>query len=493
MKQRLRLMLLLAVTSWSSSVPAVDGTPSIRQLTEQAVYAEQVEGNREKAIDLYLQITRRHKANAVSVSKARQQLMRLRSARQSNSDSSLNDRSIPLERASKLLTQSSNHRVSIEDWGETIELVRKYNGGSTDSISDASIKSFVASLDEYSGYLDPETAQDLMSNISGELVGIGVELDFTAGVLTVNSVLDKSPAASAGVKRNDRIVVIDGHTISDFPQSQRLQKSVRLLRGKQGKVVSLGVLPVGATEIATLKIQRDRLLLPTIAGIEAESEYSKYQLPEHPEIGYLHVSDISKQTSEQVREVLKELATLKIKGFVLDLRGCNGGLFSGAVEIADFFLTDGLIVRTEGRERESFKYEADSKESLPGIPMAVLVDGRTASSGEILAGALQQHERAIVVGERTFGKGSIQGLFHLENGGMIKLTTAEFLLAGDVRISKPRDPQNTDRWGIDPSEGMSIDLTDQKRASNDLREFPAADPVLRKATSFLKSQYDASE
>ena len=201
----------------------------------------------------------------------------------------------------------------------------------------------------------------------------------------------------------------------------------------------------------------------------------------------MRISSIAKTTPDDFRDAIEGLADAKAKGLIVDLRGCVGGLFTGAIEIADLFLSQGTIVLSKDRGRDTKTHRADPFELIADVPIAVLVDRQTASSAEIIAGALKHNDRAVVIGERTFGKGDIQSLMTLDNGALLKLTTGEFFMKGGQRLEKPANPKEGDRWGIDPTEGYEIELTDGEREKLKSRKGDLPDRALVKAIEYFDS------
>ncbi|MFN2382180.1 MAG: S41 family peptidase [Guyparkeria sp.] len=279
-----------------------------------------------------------------------------------------------------------------------------------------SIRGMISELDPHSGYLDGEEFKSLRESTSGEFGGLGIQVGMKDRVLTVIAPIDDTPAKRAGLEAGDKIIRIDG----ELTQDMDLEDAVKRMRGKPDTDIDLTIAREGEKKPLEFTITR--------AIIKTESV--KHEMLE-PGMGYIRVSQFQSRTVEQMHEAIDDLFAQNddeaLKGLVLDLRNNPGGVLDGSVEMVDAFLEKGQIVYTKGRIADSkMSFEASKGDRLDGAPMIVLVNGGSASASEIVAGALQDSGRALVIGERTFGKGSVQSIMPLSNGGALRLTTARY-------------------------------------------------------------------
>ncbi len=281
-------------------------------------------------------------------------------------------------------------------------------------IVEGAIKGMLTTLDPHSGYLDPEFYKDLQVQTKGEFGGLGIEITIKDGLLVVVAPMEGSPAESAGLRAGDSIVKIDGKFTKDFT----LVDAVKRMRGAKGTAIVLSVYRKGTPDLIDITVVRD--------NIQVKSVKSRF-IGEG--IGYIRVSQFMEKTFDDLKAALKSIErksdTSELKGLILDLRNNPGGLLTQAVKVSDLFLSDGVIVYTDGRiENQRQKFYAHARGTEPNYPMVVLINGGSASASEIVSGALQDAARAIVVGTQSFGKGSVQTITPLENGGALTLTTA---------------------------------------------------------------------
>jgi carboxyl-terminal processing protease len=279
---------------------------------------------------------------------------------------------------------------------------------------EGAIKGMLATLDPHSGYLDPDFYQDLQVQTKGEFGGLGIEITIKDGLLVVVAPMEGSPAEKVGVKPGDIIVKIDGK----FTKELSLVDAVKRLRGPKGSPIQISLSRKGIPDLIDVTIIRD--------NIEVRSVRARYL---GDGLGYVRVSQFMEHTADDLKSALTQLVKdndgHELKGLVLDLRNNPGGLLAQAVRIGDMFLKEGVIVYTDGRvDAQKQKFFAHSRGTEPDYPMVILVNSGSASASEIIAGALKDHGRALIVGTQTFGKGSVQTITPLENGGALALTTA---------------------------------------------------------------------
>lgn len=277
------------------------------------------------------------------------------------------------------------------------------------------IRGMLAGLDPHSTYLDPEEFKELQAGTSGTFGGLGIEVGMEDGFVKVIAPIDDTPAQRAGLQAGDLIIRLDDKPV----QGMSLNDAVKLMRGEPGTKIKLTVVRKGLEKPLELTIERAIIRVKSVKSRMLEPGYA-----------YVRITQFQSQTGEQLRQALEDLqkqADGKLKGLVLDLRNNPGGVLQASVSVADAFLDDGLVVYTDGRVKDAkLRYSAHAGDLLNGAPMVVLVNGGSASASEIVAGALQDHKRAIIMGSKTFGKGSVQSIQELANGGAVKLTTSRY-------------------------------------------------------------------
>ena len=288
---------------------------------------------------------------------------------------------------------------------------------------DFAINGVLQSLDPYSAYMNPKIFREMQTETSGEFGGLGIEVTMEAGVVKVITPIDDTPASRIGVKAGDYIVRIDGEQV----QGKTLMEAVNLMRGPVGSEIEITIRRKGVKKAKIFKITREII---EVKSVTAESI--------NDTIGYLRLRAFNENSSKQLKkEILKLEKNNKLVGYILDLRNNPGGLLSQAVKISDYFLDDGEIVSTRGRKsRENRRFFAKKGDKIEGKPLIVLINNGSASASEIVAGALQNQKRAILLGETTYGKGSVQSIIPLKNKGAIRLTISKYYLPSGQSISE---------------------------------------------------------
>ena len=288
---------------------------------------------------------------------------------------------------------------------------------------DAAINGVLQSLDPYSAYMSPEVFNDMQTETSGKFGGLGIEVGMEHGVVKVITPIDNSPASRIGVKAGDYIVKINDIQV----QGKSLTEAVQIMRGPVGSDIKITVRRRGVKKAIIFKITREI--------IKIESVKSKYI---DKSVGYLRLTSFNENSGDQIKDKIKEFNKKKdIKGYILDLRNNPGGLLSQAIKIADFFLDNGEIVSTKGRKiSENRRWFAKKGDLTKGKTLIVLINEGSASASEIVAGALKDHKRAILVGENSYGKGSVQSIIPLKNKGAIRLTISKYYLPSGKSISE---------------------------------------------------------
>tara|TARA_B100001245_G_scaffold157625_1_gene118500 strand:+ start:406 stop:1548 length:1143 start_codon:yes stop_codon:yes gene_type:complete len=290
-------------------------------------------------------------------------------------------------------------------------------------VMDAAINGVLQSLDPYSAYMSPESFQNMQTETSGKFGGLGIEVSMEAGVVKVISPLDESPAYRVGVKAGDYIVKIDEHQV----QGKTLMEAVDLMRGSVGSDIEITVRRKGVKKAIIFKITREIIKIQSVKSKKIDDS-----------IGYIRLTAFNENSSSQIKKKINEFSKNKnIKGYILDLRNNPGGLLSQAIKISDFFLTNGEIVSTKSRkDSENRRWFANKGDIIDGKVLIVLINYGSASASEIVAGALKDNKRAILVGESSFGKGSVQSIIHLKNSGAIRLTISKYYLPSGKSISE---------------------------------------------------------
>ena len=290
-------------------------------------------------------------------------------------------------------------------------------------VMDAAINGVLQSLDPYSAYMSPESFENMQTETSGEFGGLGIEVSMEAGVVKVISPIDGSPADEVGVKAGDYIVKINEHQV----QGKTLTEAVDLMRGPVGSDIEITVRRKGVKKAIVFKITREIIKIQSVKSKKINDN-----------IGYIRLTAFNENSSTQIKKKIKEFTKdKKIKGYILDLRNNPGGLLSQAIKISDFFLTNGEIVSTKSRkESENRRWFANKGDIINGKVLIVLINYGSASASEIVAGALKDNKRAILLGENTYGKGSVQSIIHLKNNGAIRLTISKYYLPSGKSISE---------------------------------------------------------
>ncbi len=315
----------------------------------------------------------------------------------------------------------------IDIFGEVLENIKKdyVDDVNQSEIMDSAINGVLQSLDPYSAYMSPELFKEMQTDTKGEFGGLGIEIGMEAGVVKVISPIDDTPAAKAGIKAGDYIVKIGKEQV----QGKSLVEAVKLMRGPVGTSIDLTVRRKNVKKPLEFKIVREI--------IEVQSVTSK-MIGDENKLGYIRLKSFNENSDKQfLKSVKKFEKNTKIKGYIFDLRNNPGGLLTQAINITDFFLEDGEIVSTKGRKiSETRKFFARKGDEINGKPIVVLINNGSASASEIFAGALKDHKRAIILGENSYGKGSVQSIIPLRNGGGMRLTISKYYLPSGKSISE---------------------------------------------------------
>jgi carboxyl-terminal processing protease len=332
--------------------------------------------------------------------------------------------------ASFLISQTINSSEidiykKIDLFGEVLEKINKEYVDETNQSEgmDAAINGLLQSLDPYSSYMTPAIFQEMQTETSGEFGGLGIEVSMEAGVVKVISPIDDTPASKVGIKAGDYIVKINNTQV----QGKSLGEAVDLMRGPVGSSIELTVRRRGVKKALTFNITREIIEVQSVKSDLLDNN-----------IGYIRLTSFNDNSSEQIKKKIEKLKKNEnLNAFILDLRNNPGGLLSQAIKIADFFLENGEIVSTKSRKKsENRKWFARKGDITDGKTLLVLINYGSASASEIVAGALKDHKRAIILGESSYGKGSVQSIIPLKNKGAIRLTVAKYYLPSGKSISE---------------------------------------------------------
>ena len=326
---------------------------------------------------------------------------------------------------SKIILAANDENIydKIDLFGEVLDKINKEYVEEIDQSDamDAAINGVLQSLDPYSAYMSPQTFKEMETETSGKFGGLGIEVGMEFGVVKVITPMDDSPAEREGVKAGDYIVKINGIQV----QGKTLSEAVELMRGPVGSKLEITIRRKGVKKALIFKITREI--------IEVKSVKSKII---DDSVGYIRLTAFNENSSKQIKNKIKKFKKNKINKYVLDLRNNPGGLLSQAVKISDFFLDNGEIVSTKSRKSsENRKYFAKKGDIINGETLVVLINYGSASASEIVAGALKDHKRAIIIGKNSFGKGSVQSIIPLKNKGAIRLTISKYYLPSGKSIS----------------------------------------------------------
>jgi len=329
---------------------------------------------------------------------------------------------------SHLHTKNSNELYEkIDLFSEVLETIKEEYVDEIDQaeVMDSAINGVLQSLDPYSAYMSPKLFEGMRTDTKGEFGGLGIEIGMESGVVKVIAPIDDTPASNAGIKSGDYIVKINEKQV----QGKSLTEAVELMRGPVGSEINLTVRRRNVKKVLNFTIKR--------AIIEVKSVEAKI-IGEKKEIGYLRLKSFNENSYKQLsKKINKFEVNNKLNGYILDLRNNPGGLLTQAISVTDFFLDDGEIVSTKGRKiSETKRFFSKKGDGINGKPLIVIINNGSASASEIVSGALKDHKRAIILGENTYGKGSVQSIIPLKNGGGIRLTISKYYLPSGKSISE---------------------------------------------------------
>lgn len=372
---------------------------------------------------------------------------------------------------------------------------------------EAAIRGMLLKLDPHSNYFDNDDLKDFRTTMEQKFGGIGIQVShFDEGQrqLVISTPLPDTPAYNAGILPGDRVIEIDGLATADFPPNEGMSTAIKMMRGEPGTVVKVKLLRVGQPKPLEMELTRQMIKTLTVLGDRYNSNRRwEYFLEGEEKLALIRLTHFSEDSVNEMKQALAQIQKEGVRGLVLDLRFNPGGSLEAAIGISDLFIKDGVIVSLKGRNTDEKKYFARSEGTYADFPMAVLINHMSASASEIVSACLQDHHRAVIVGERSFGKGSVQNLIELEDGhSAIKLTTASYHRPSGKNIHRFPKATDADEWGVSPDPGFEVKLSDRelidkylpyRRERDVLRaEGPPKsdyrDPQLEKAVAYLREQ-----
>jgi len=379
---------------------------------------------------------------------------------------------------------------------EAIELIEQsyYVGLDRSDLKEAAIRGMVKELDMHADFLTQTELASLEEQVPEKLSGIGLALRFekSTGELRVETPLPKMPAYRAGIRAGDSIVQIDGKPASQFPPKKQLQTAVTLIRGKPGSAVTIGVKRSGSDQVEQIEIVREAIRMPAVTGDGREPDGDwDFMLDHDRKIGYVRLMHFNSHSADELGDVVEELQSKGMEALILDLRNNAGGLLSQAIQVADLFVDDGVIVSVKDRQEPGRSWFAKRPGTLGEFPMVVLVNRDSVAAAEIVAACLQDHERAIIVGERTYGKGTAHRILKFEDGGgALKLPTALFHRPNGKGIHRFDGAEAMDTWGVLPDEQCEVSLSTEEygRFLDYRRQRDVFSPEGPPATDFVDRQ-----
>lgn len=321
---------------------------------------------------------------------------------------------------------------------------------------EAAIDGMLKKLDQYSDYIPPQEVEQFQGSVDGEFAGIGIQVSIEDGFLRVISPMYGSPAYHGGVQAGDTVLKINNLDAEGIS----MDDAVKLIKGKTGTKVRLKVRHLADQKEEEFELVREVVQVQTVLGDRRNDDDTwNYFYNADEKIGYIRLTSFARHSAAEMQQALEQLQADGMQGLVLDLRYNPGGLLPVAIKICDMFVPEGKIVSTQGRNSTPRQWDAHQEGTYQDFPMAVLVNGFSASASEIVAACLKDNNRAVLVGERTFGKGSVQNVINLEDGkSILKLTTSAYYRPNGKNINRLPNSKEDDDWGVQPSEGFEVKL-----------------------------------
>lgn len=324
---------------------------------------------------------------------------------------------------------------------------------------EAALRGMLEELDPYSNYISPDELTKFNTQVEQEFGGVGLQVGYDPRTRRpqVISPQPGTPAYKAGIKAGDMIMEVEGKTTEGL----HVDDVVKLIRGKPGEKITIGIAHMGQDKVEQVTLERAIIHVATVLGDVHKGDDSwNFMLDDDKKIGYIRLTSFARDSTRELTEALNELKKAGMKALVLDLRFNPGGLLSAATEVSDLFVEEGKIVSTKGRNTPEKVWNAKKEGTFSGFPMVVLVNRFSASASEIVSACLQDHKRAVIVGERTWGKGSVQNVIELESGkSALKLTTASYHRPSGKNIHKLPGAKESDEWGVMPDENYKVEMS----------------------------------
>jgi carboxyl-terminal processing protease len=437
------------------------------ELLEKGIYAEETRGDLNSAIQLYQQIVDDPSAGRGIVAQAqlRLGLCELKLGHKPQAISALQHITQEFPDKDRLLALVEGQMPGLLE--EIIKQIEQNYFREIDrsELMETAIRAIIGKLDSSTGlrpndmeFLNTNEVAQLNLGLEQRLAGIGavLKVDQETGEIVIDSALPGSPALKAGVLPGDRIVSINGK-----PAPDKIASVVGLLRGPAGSPVALGIKRGDPGDLLDLQLVRDEIRLSSVKGDHYKPDAKwEFMLDDSRKIGYLRLTEVAKLSLSEMRAALDELTTRGMKALILDLRSNPGGLLSEAVAISDLFVENGIILTVKGRSGDQV-YEAHPEGTFSGFPMAVLVNRHTASAAEIIAACLQDHQRAVIIGERTFGQGIVRSIVSLKGGsGALKIPVASYFRPSGKAVNRYPDARDSEDWGVQPDDGYEVKVSE---------------------------------
>jgi carboxyl-terminal processing protease len=458
------LCLALAVFACTDATRAASNA----ELLEKGIYLEETRGELQTAIQTYQQIVDDPSAerNLAAQAQLRVGLCQLKLGNRPQAISALDRLTQEFSDKDKLLAVVEQHTPQLLD--EIVQKIERNYILEVDrgELMETAIRAIAGKLDSRGGFLRTNDMEffgtnelsQLNEQLDQKIAGIGAVLKLDAGDVLVQTPLADSPAHHGGLRAGDRIVTIDG---AGLPESNRIETAVKLLRGPVGTAVTLGIKRDDAGELTEVTLLRDTVRLPSVLGDRRKADNTwDFMLDDQRKIGYIRLTHLGRKSAEEMRAALDDLAARGTKALILDLRNNPGGALDGAVAVSDLFVDSGRIVTVKSRNVET---TYDAKPDGVKFPIALLVNRKTASAAEIIAACLQDHGKAMVIGERTFGQGVVKSLFPLKSGiGAVKVPIAAYYRPSGKSMNRYPTSNDSDDWGVRPDSGFEVLATDEE-------------------------------
>ena len=444
------LMTLAALAAGVSLTAAAEPTPSDR--LERAIHLEEARGDLEQASRIYRELVDAPGTPEALRNQAQQRLSLAAGKQGTPRDSA---EAPPAEQRPAAPAEPTGGPPVAAALQEAVALIESTSAQGVDreALLAKTLQALAASVDGESEYLTAEQLQEMSHSFDQQLVGVGIQLHAADGQVVVAAAIPGSPAETAGVLPDDRIVAIGERNLADVPEPDRLKAAVNLLRGPAGEDVTFQV--ARGDKMETLTVRRAAIALESVRGDRRDNRQWQYLLDADNKIGYIRILQFGRKTADEVRQALAQLKDAR--GLILDLRDNPGGLLAQGAAVCDLFVDEGTIVTVRGSDGKTQTIEATREEGFGDLPLVVLVNRTTGSTAEVVASCLRDHGRAVVVGERTWGRGIVQSILPLKTaGGALRLTTGVFVRPNGETIHRAKDVPPGTAGGVLPSPGMDV-------------------------------------